>query len=132
MTKASPLQAVTANHLLDGDVVYLTAALGWSRELADAAIADSQEEADRLLAAAAGQESEVVGPYLIDLARDAAGQPEPLHYRERIRTRGPSNRPDLGRQAETPAARRQAETRALGPQAETPAVRRQEQPNVSL
>lgn len=123
MSKESPFQAVTANHLLDGDVVYLTAALGWSRELADAAMADTQEEADRLLAAAAGQEGEVVGPYLIDVARDADGRPEPLHYRERIRTRGPSNRPDLGRQAETPAT---------GRKAETPAVRRQEQTNVSL
>ena len=114
MSKQSSLQAVTANHLLDGDVVYLTVGLGWSRELADAVIADTQEEADRLLAAAAGQEAEVVGPYLIDVARDADGRPEPLHYRERIRTRGPSNRPDLGRQANTPA------------------VRRQEQANVSL
>ena len=114
MSRENSLQAVTANHLLDGDVVYLTAGLGWSRELADTAIADTQEEADRLLAAAAGQEGEVVGPYLIDVARDADGRPEPLHYRERIRTRGPSNRPDLGRQANTPA------------------VRRQEQANVSL
>ena len=114
MSKETPLQAVTANHLLDGDVVYLTAGLGWSRELADAAVADSQAEADRLLAAAAGQEAEVVGPYLIAVAYDADGPPEPLHYRERIRTRGPSNRPDLGRQANTPA------------------VRRQEQANVSL
>lgn len=123
MSKDSPLQAVTANHLLDGDVVYLTAGLGWSRDLAEAALADGQEEADRLLAATAGQEAKVVGPYLIAIARDADGVPEPLHYRERIRTRGPSNRPDLGRQAET---------RATGPQAETPAVRRQEQANVSL
>jgi len=114
MNQPSTLQAVTANHLLDGDVVYLTAALGWSRDLAEAAITDTAEEAGRLLAAAEGQEAEVVGPYLIDLARDAKGRPEPLHYRERIRTRGPSNRPDLGHQAETPA------------------VRRQEQANVSL
>ncbi len=110
MSRENSLQVVTANHLLDGDVVYLTAGLGWSRELADAVIADTQEEADRLLAAAAGQEGEVVGPYLIDVARDADGRPEPLHYRERIRTRGPSNRPDLGRQAETPAVRRQEQT----------------------
>lgn len=123
MSRENSLQIVTANHLLDGDVVYLTASLGWSRDLADAALAATQEEADRLLAATAGQEGEVVGPYLIDVARDADGPPEPLHYRERIRTRGPSNRPDLGRQAEM---------RATGQQAETPAVRRQEQTNVSL
>lgn len=107
MTKTPALQAVTANDLMDGDVVYLTPASGWSRELAEAAIADTSEAADCLLATALPQEAAVVGPYLIDVFRDGEGRLEPLHYRERIRTLGPSNRTDIGRQAETPAVRRQ-------------------------
>jgi hypothetical protein len=107
MTNLPALQAVTANDLIDGDVVYLTAELCWSRHLTEAVLAETPGEAARLLAGAVPQEHLVVGPYLIDVARDADGRPEPTHYRERIRTLGPSNRPDLGRQAETPAVRRQ-------------------------
>jgi hypothetical protein len=39
----------------------------------------------------------VVGPYLIDVAVEG-GTIRPLHYREMIRARGPSVRPDLGKQ----------------------------------
>jgi sulfite reductase (NADPH) hemoprotein beta-component len=123
MTGASTLQAVTANDLLAGDVVYFTPALEWSRNLADAAIAETDAEAQRLLAAADRQQAVVVGPYLIAVAPGTDGAPQPVHYRERIRTRGPSNRPDLGRQAGT---------RTIGPQDEPPAVRRQEQTHVPL
>jgi hypothetical protein len=107
MTKAPLLQTVTANDLLDGDVVYLTPGCCWSRNLADAALATTPEEADKQLASALQQEHRVVGPYLMDVKRASGGELEPTHYRERIRTFGPSNRPDLGRQADTPAVRRQ-------------------------
>ena len=52
------------------------------------------------MAQAAQHEAYVVGPYLAEVTQDDAGRLEPVHYRERIRTLGPSNRPDLGRQAE--------------------------------
>jgi hypothetical protein len=107
MNSIPALQAVTANDLMDGDVVYLTAEHCWSRHLSEAALAAKPDEAASLLAIAMRQEHLVVGPYLMDVSRAAAGQLEPKHYRERIRTLGPSNRPDLGRQAETPAVRRQ-------------------------
>lgn len=107
MTAPIALQAVTANDLMDGDVVYLASGDCWSRHLTEAALASTPEEAAHLLASAMPQEHLVVGPYLIDVNRTANGQLEPTHYRERIRTLGPSNRPDLGRQAEMPAAQRQ-------------------------
>lgn len=95
-------QIVSANHLLDGDVIYLTARGGWTRHLAQAAVACSPDEAAALLAAAEAQPGTAVGPYLAEVATDGPGPDaglRPLHYREIFRTRGPSNRPDLGRQA---------------------------------
>ncbi|MFN3613437.1 MAG: DUF2849 domain-containing protein [Rubrimonas sp.] len=92
-------QIVSANHLLEGDVVYLTAEGGWTRDLSDAVVARDAEAAAALLARAVPQQSVVVDPYLAEVALDGR-VPRPLHYREVFRTRGPSNRPDLGRQAE--------------------------------
>ncbi len=90
---------VSANDLLIGDVVYFTAAEGWTRDLREAALAETEAQAEALLARAAMQQARVVDPYLAEVALDGAA-PRPLHFREAFRTRGPSNRPDLGRQAE--------------------------------
>jgi hypothetical protein len=90
---------VSANDLMIGDVVYLTAAGRWTRDLAQAAVATDAEAAEALLARAAAQQSVVVDPYLAEVALDGDA-PRPLHYREAFRARGPSHRPDLGRQAE--------------------------------
>jgi hypothetical protein len=100
MSKNPALQVITANDLLSGDVVYLATNGHWQRPLQGAVVADTADEANRLLAIATPQEALVVGPYLAEVTRDAAGRLAPVHYRERIRTLGPSNRPDLGRQAE--------------------------------
>ncbi|HKK36265.1 MAG TPA: DUF2849 domain-containing protein [Paracoccaceae bacterium] len=99
MPKPFVPKIVSANDLMEGDVVYLDAAAGWTRDLAAAAVAHDPEAAETLLARA-DQPGRVVGPYLADVATDGAA-PRPLHYREIFRTRGPSNRPDLGRQAES-------------------------------
>lgn len=92
-------QIISANHLLEGDVIYLTPQGGWTRDLAQAVVACSTDEAQHHLAVASAQPGVAVGPYLADVALDGT-LPRPLHYREIFRTRGPSNRPDLGRQAE--------------------------------
>lgn len=93
-------QIITANDLLDGDVIFLTADHDWSRVLAAAAIADTPEQAQCLLDIAAKHSGRVVEPYSVDVQLNAAGAPTPTHYREHIRTLGPTNRPDLGRQAQ--------------------------------
>ena len=83
-------KVVTANHLLDGDAVWLTANDTWTRDIADAElIADEAVAQDRLLFAMA-QADVVVGAYVAD-AQDDGNGPEPVHFREAFRTRGPSN-----------------------------------------
>lgn len=95
----SRAQIVSANDLLVGDVVYFTAADGWTRDLREAALARDDAEAEGLLARAALQQNRVVDPYLAEVALDGP-TPRPTHFREAFRARGPSTRPDLGRQAE--------------------------------
>ena len=90
-------QAVTANRLGNGVVVYLTAQGAWSERLEDAARADGAA-AEAMLAEAEAQPLAVVGPYLIDLAEGENGL-ELASVRERIRAAGPSVRLDHGKQA---------------------------------
>ncbi|WP_111429087.1 DUF2849 domain-containing protein [Rhodobacteraceae bacterium DSL-40] len=103
MAKVFAPQIATGNDLLEGDVVYFTAAGGWTRVLAEAATAGSREEADALLARASKFPNEVVGVYLTDMALDAEGRPVPVHFREEFRLKGPSNRPEHARAAATQA-----------------------------
>ena len=92
------LQAVTANRLLDGEVVYLTPARDWSPLLDDCCVvADANAGADLLAAAArAVQDRLIVDPYLFEIKVESDAI-SPLSRREIIRAAGPSVRPDLGR-----------------------------------
>tara|TARA_R110002096_G_scaffold155061_2_gene319277 strand:- start:63 stop:398 length:336 start_codon:yes stop_codon:yes gene_type:complete len=99
MATTTEYQVVTANRLLDGDVVFLTKAATWNPSIDQAAVATIPDEADRLLAVAERQQNAIVGPYAVSVSVDADGHPMPTHYRERIRLLGPTNRTDLGRQA---------------------------------
>ncbi|MDP3960118.1 MAG: DUF2849 domain-containing protein [Pseudorhodobacter sp.] len=91
-------KVVTANALLAGDVVYLTADDCWSRQLVDAELIEDEAHAQMRLLHGAAQRNFVVGVYLADARRGPNG-PEPVHFRETFRTRGPSNYPH-GKQAE--------------------------------
>lgn len=100
--KAPPLPAVVfANDLRSGDVVFRTPS-GWSRRIDEAAVAVAPEDAAALEAAAqaSAARQEIVDPYLVEVSLGAGPAPEPLHFRERFRVRGPSVRTDLGKQAE--------------------------------
>lgn len=100
--KKTPLPAILlANDLLDGDVVFRTSS-GWSRDPREALVAEDEASAERLEAEAraAFERKEVVDAYLVDISRDAQGLPVPNHFRERFKIKGPSHRPDLGKQAE--------------------------------
>ena len=72
----------------------------WSREIGDAALAVNPEAADDLLKRASAFPNQVVGVYLVEAAIDDRGRAAPAHFREEFRTRGPSNYPQHGRQAE--------------------------------
>lgn len=92
-------QVVTANRLIDGVVVFL-GARGWVEHLERATVATSAEEV-RALDALGRQGmavNEVVDAYLIEVVAED-GRVEPVVLRERLRTRGPSVRLDLGKQA---------------------------------
>jgi len=100
MARAFKPQMATGNDLLEGDVVYFTAEGGWSRRIGDAALALNREAADDLLGRASAFPNRVVGVYLTDAAVDERGRAAPAHFREAFRTRGPSNYPRHGKQAE--------------------------------
>jgi hypothetical protein len=91
----------TGNDLLEGDVVYVTSDGGWSRTIADAALAVNPDAAAELLARAEAFPNQVVGVYLVDAGLDDRGRATPAHFRETFRSRGPSNYPRHGKQAET-------------------------------
>jgi hypothetical protein len=93
-------QMATGNDLLEGDVVYFTSTGDWSRSIGDAALAVNQEAADDLLKRALADKVRVVGIYLVEAAIDDCGRAAPAHFREVFRTRGPTNYPQHGRQAE--------------------------------
>lgn len=105
VVKRPPLPAILlANDLLDGDVVFAIAGadglLGWTRDPGLALVAADDAAAERLESFAAAElaAQHVVDAYLVDVEL-AAGGPVPRHFRERFKTLGPSNRPDLGKQA---------------------------------
>jgi hypothetical protein len=81
---------VTANDLRLGDVVYLTADDRWSRLHREAELIEDEAHAQMRLLHAAAQKLIVVGAYLAD-AKSGPDGPEPVHFREAFRTRGPGN-----------------------------------------
>ncbi len=83
-------KVVTANALLEGDVVYLTEDDRWSRHLSEAELIEDEAHAQLRLLDAEMQPGQVVGPYLAD-AKPGPDGPEPTHFREAFRMTGPSN-----------------------------------------
>ncbi|WP_454515251.1 DUF2849 domain-containing protein [Bosea thiooxidans] len=112
--KRPPLPVILlANDLLDGDVVFAwsddVGALRWTRDPGLALVATDDRGAILLEGFAATEiaAQHVVDAYLVDVEIGAAG-PVPRHFRERFKTLGPSNRPDLGKQAGEGIARQGA------------------------
>jgi hypothetical protein len=99
MVQATMPQALTANRLRDGDVVY------WANGAWVEALAEAQMFADIQIAAAALETAAlfvrdrvVVNPYLFDV-RLLGGVVSAVEEREIIRAAGPTVRRDLGKQA---------------------------------
>jgi len=91
-------KVVTANHLIDGEVIYLGREGSWERHLAHAVLFTSESAAEEALAQAMSQAHLAVGAYLAEAAPGLRG-PEATHFRETFRSRGPSNYAH-GKQAE--------------------------------
>ncbi|RJF86705.1 DUF2849 domain-containing protein [Oleomonas cavernae] len=94
------MKVLTANRLLDGEVVYLAEGDAWAEDLASARVVsdDDGEVALTAAGAAAIKARLVVGAYLMPVTVEG-GRILPASVRERIRAAGPSNRNDLGKQA---------------------------------
>jgi hypothetical protein len=90
MPKAFTPKVVTANALLEGDVIYLAADDRWVRRLDEAEIITDEAIAQIRLLDAQARASEAVGVYLADMAPSEDG-PQPTHFREEFRATGPSN-----------------------------------------
>ncbi len=90
MPRAFTPKIITANALIEGDVVYLTADDSWTRHLSQADLITDEADAQLRLLQAEAQSELVVGVYLVDAIASADG-PEPTHFREEFRRTGPSN-----------------------------------------
>lgn len=90
MPRSFTPKVVTANHLLEGDVVYLAADDSWVRDLSDAECLTDEADATLRLLLAQSRPHEVVGAYLADVVNGPDG-PVPAHFREAFRRTGPSN-----------------------------------------
>jgi hypothetical protein len=95
------MKALTANRLIDGEVVWLGRTGGWVETLDLARVLETKDGEEEALGigAEAVAAREIVDPYLIDLRRNGDAAVEPVRFRERIRAQGPTNRQDLGKQA---------------------------------
>ena len=91
-------KVITTNHLLSGDAVWFTADNTWTGDIAEAEFLEDEAHADLRLLEAQAQKDIITGAYLADAKMGDAG-PEPVHFREAFRTRGPSNY-NHGKQAE--------------------------------
>jgi hypothetical protein len=105
MAKVTLPQALTANRLTTGDVVYWRAGT-WVDGFAEAEIFPDPALADAALKAAEAFVTArvVVNPYLFPVRVEADGA-HPVEERELIRAAGPSVRHDLGKQAEAAGRR---------------------------
>jgi len=93
------MKAITANRLLDGEVVFWNAGQ-WVDAFGDAQLFDNDDSAvETAVATGKGQPTIVVDVYPIDLT-PSEGHWAPVSYRERIRALGPTNEPTHGKQAE--------------------------------
>ena len=89
MPRSFTPKVATSNDLLIGDVIYFAHG-EWVRDLAQAQVAQTAQEAEDLLAQAQAFPLQTVGLVLTDVALSPSG-PQPTHFRETFRTRGPSN-----------------------------------------
>jgi len=94
------MQVITANRLIDGEVVWLASGDRWveSVEAADV-FAEKQAASSALDRAQAAVDARIiVDPYEIAVNQQN-GTPVPVRFREQIRALGPTVRLDLGKQA---------------------------------
>lgn len=92
-------QVLTANLVLDGEVVYWRQDGSWALCLSDAYVFATADTVDAGLASAEGAvaEQKIMDPYLFTVSLDG-DDITPSSVREKIRAKGPTVRLDLGKQ----------------------------------
>ena len=83
---------LTANDLLSGEAVYLSSKLIWVARFCDAELILDVNSANARLAEIQAHDFSVVGAYLLQARRSNNHAVELLHFREVMRSNGPSNR----------------------------------------
>ena len=83
-------QIITANALIEGDVIYFTASDTWTRDIHEAEVFSDEALARVRLIDAMAQANVSVGAYLMPVQQSPKGI-APTHFREDFRTKGPSN-----------------------------------------
>ncbi len=91
------LKALTANRLIDGEVVFWNGE-AWVERFGAAKLYDDEAAAEAAEAHAKTQITLLIDPYLIEAAPVDGGF-APVGYRERLRALGPTNKLDHGKQA---------------------------------
>ena len=92
------MKALSANRLIDGDVVFWSNG-SWVDQFSKAELFYDSAAQDAALEQAKSQFTTVVEPYLFDVAKQG-GIFVPVSYRERLRALGPTNEPTHGKQAQ--------------------------------
>ena len=92
------MKALTANRLIDGEVVFWNHGR-WVERFGEAELFGEDAPADEAEGKAKSQQTVVVEPYLIEVAQTDEGA-APIAYRERLRALGPTNTLQHGKQAE--------------------------------
>ena len=68
MPNTQPNKVITANHLLNGNVVYLNSQFDWVNRLSDAKVFTDEASIEEAIINANSQQHEVVGVYSISIA----------------------------------------------------------------
>lgn len=86
-------QALTANELREGFVVWATKDFEWSLDFKDALLTEDVDLIEKMREFGEAQENQniVVGVYFIDVNAETG---EPVRYREKFRVAGPSYDPE--------------------------------------
>jgi hypothetical protein len=94
------MKILTANRLTDGEAVWYAGNDVWAETIDQAELVNDKAEEERLdrIGKRAAQNNLVVDLAIIDVQL-VDGRIVPNRLREQIRASGPTNRPDLGKQA---------------------------------
>ncbi|WP_428643363.1 DUF2849 domain-containing protein [Roseibium sp.] len=99
------MKVITANRLLNGDVVWLGENGSWVERITLAKVFEGKDAVAEGLAlgAEAEKNQEVVGVYEMDVTVEDSVI-TPVRLRERIRATGPTTHPQFGKQAQAVSA----------------------------